>query len=89
MLEITEVNLDIFTFLFSISFTFSLKQKGNMTTYMLWQPVRHSSHQGGSPQNGLGDERTCGTTLALAYVLCHLSAMWSQLQMKERKSEWK
>ena len=27
-------------------------------------------------------------TLASAYVLCHLSAIWSQLQMKERKSEW-
>ena len=51
--------------------------------------VRHGSHQGGSLQNGLGDEQTCGTTLASAYVLCHLSAMWSQLQMKERKSKWK
>jgi len=51
--------------------------------------VRCSSHQGGSPQNGLGDEQTCGTTLASAYVLCHLSAAWLQLQMKERKSEWK
>ena len=46
--------------------------------------VRCSSHQGGSPQNVLGDERTCGTTLASAYVLCCLSAMWLQLQMKER-----
>ena len=45
--------------------------------------------RGGSPQNGLRDEQTCGTTLASAYVLCHLSATWSQLQMKERKSEWK
>jgi len=51
--------------------------------------VRCGSHQGGSPQNGLGDEWTCGTTLASAYVLRHLSAAWSQLQMKERKSEWK
>jgi len=50
--------------------------------------VRYSSHQGGSPQNGLGDERTCGTTLASAYVLRRLSAAWLQLQMKERKSEW-
>ena len=31
--------------------------------------VRHSLHQGGSLQNGLGDEQTCGTTLASAYVL--------------------
>ena len=31
--------------------------------------VRHSSHWGGSPQNRLGDEQTCGTTLALAYML--------------------
>ena len=51
--------------------------------------VRYSSHWGGSPQNGLGDEWTCGTTLASAYVLCRLSAAWSQLQMKEKKSEWK
>ena len=51
--------------------------------------VRHGSHQGGSPQNGLRDERTCGTTLASAYVLRCLSAAWSQLQMKEGKSEWK
>ena len=48
--------------------------------------VRHGSHRGGSPQNGLGDEQTCGTTLASAYVLHRLSAAWSQLQMKERES---
>jgi len=30
----------------------------------------------------------CGTTLALAYILHRLSAAWSQLQMKGRKSEW-
>ena len=51
--------------------------------------VRRGSHWGGSLQNGLRDEQTCGTTLASAYVLCHLSATWSQLQMKERKSKWK
>ena len=45
--------------------------------------VRRGSHRGGSPQNVLGDERTCGTTLASAYVLRRLSAAWSQLQMKE------
>ena len=50
--------------------------------------VRHGSHRGGSPQNGLGDEWTCGTTLASAYVLRCLSAAWWQLQMKERESEW-
>ena len=50
--------------------------------------VRRGSHWGGSPQNGLGDERTCGMTLASAYVLRRLSAAWSQLQMKERESEW-
>ena len=49
--------------------------------------VRRGSHWGGSPQNRLGDEWTCGTTLASAYVLCRLSATWSQLQIKERKSE--
>ena len=51
--------------------------------------VRRGSHRGGSLQDRLGDERTCGTTLASAYVLRHLSATWSQLQMKERKSKWK
>ena len=50
--------------------------------------IRRSSHLDGSPQNGLGDERTCGTTLASACVLHCLSAVWSQLQMKERESEW-
>jgi len=51
--------------------------------------VKHSSHRGGSPQNGLGDERTCGTALASAYVLRHLSAMWLQLQMMGRSPRWK
>ena len=51
--------------------------------------VRRGSYRGGSLQNVLGDERTCGTTLASAYVLRYLSAAWLQLQMKERKSEWK
>ncbi|KAL9713982.1 hypothetical protein Ac2012v2_002288 [Leucoagaricus gongylophorus] len=50
--------------------------------------VRRGSHRGGSPQNGLGDERTCRMTLASAYVLRRLSAAWSQLQMKERESKW-
>ena len=50
--------------------------------------VRCGSHQGGSPQNRLGDEWTCGTTLASAYVLRRLSAAWSQLQVKEGKSKW-
>jgi len=54
-----------------------------------WLSVRRGSHWGESPQNGYGDERTCGMTLASAYVLRHLSAAWSQLWMKERKSEWK
>ena len=39
------------------------------------QTVRHSSHWGGSLRNGLGNEQTCGMTLALAYVLHHLSAI--------------
>ena len=55
---------------------------------MLANCVRHGSHRGGSPQNGLGNEQTCETTLASAYVLRRLSATWLQPQMKERKSEW-
>jgi len=46
--------------------------------------VRCSSHWGGSLQNGLKDEQTCGTTLASAYVLSCLSATWLQLQMMGR-----
>jgi len=38
------------------------------------RPVRRGSHQGGSLQDRLGDERTCGTTLASAYTLHCLSA---------------
>ena len=37
-----------------------------------WQSdntVRRGSYWGGSLQDGLGDEQTCGTTLALAYML--------------------
>ena len=52
--------------------------------YMFFLSVRCGSHRGGSLQNVLGNEWTCGTTLASAYVLCCLSAAWSQLQMKER-----
>ena len=51
--------------------------------------VRCGSHWGGSLQNRLGDERTCGITLASAYVLHRLSAAWLQLQIKGRKSKWK
>ena len=48
---------------------------------VLFVSVRYSSHWGGSPQNELRDEWICGTTLASAYILHHLSAVWSQLQM--------
>ena len=40
------------------------------STQLTWMNVRHGSHQGESPQNELRDERTCGTTLASAYMLC-------------------
>ena len=50
--------------------------------------VSSLQHWGGSLQNRLRDEQTCETTLASAYVLRCLSAVWSQLQMKERKSKW-
>jgi len=36
--------------------------------------IRCGSHRDGSLWNGLGDEWTCGTTLASAYVLYCLSA---------------
>ena len=40
--------------------------------------------RGESLRDGLRDVQTCGTTLASAYVLCCLSAMWLQLQKIER-----
>jgi len=40
--------------------------------------------RGESPQDWLGDVQTCRTTLSSAYVLYHLSATWSQLQIRER-----
>ena len=58
----------------------------DLLTTLYVRVVRHSSHRGGSLQNGLGDEQTCGTTLASAYVLRHLSAAWSQLQEKRSPS---
>jgi len=45
--------------------------------------------RGESPWSGLGDMQTSGTTLASAYVLCHLSSMWSQFQIIERSLRWK
>ena len=50
--------------------------------------VRRGLYWGGSPQNGLGDEWTCKTTLASAYMLHCLSAAWSQLQMLGRSPRW-
>jgi len=40
--------------------------------------------RGASLQSGLRDVQTCKMTLASAYMLCCLSAAWSQLQMEER-----
>ena len=37
--------------------------------------VKRGSYRGGSPQNGLRNEQTCGMTLASAYVLHCLSAV--------------
>ena len=34
---------------------------------------------GESPQNRLRDIQTCKMTLALVYMLCHLSTAWLQL----------
>ena len=39
--------------------------------------------------DSLGDVWTCEITLASAYVLCHLSAMWLQFQIRERSLSWK
>jgi len=54
-----------------------------------WLELSGAVHTGVEVRkDGLRDERTCGTTLASAYVLHRLSAAWLQLQMKGRKSEW-
>jgi len=45
--------------------------------------------RGESLRNRLGDVQTSGMTLALAYVLCHLSAAWSQFQIIGRSPRWK
>ena len=70
------------------AYSLIIKRYYRLNKLRLESYVRRGSHQGGSPQNRLGDAQTCETTLALAYVLRCLSAAWLQLQIKERKSEW-
>jgi len=55
-----------------------------ITVNILIHDIRRSSYWGGSLQDGLRDGQTCGTTLASAYVLRHLFAVWLQLQMMGR-----
>ena len=69
---------------YSKDHVFALRLTCVLYVVIMLSIVRRSSHRGGSPQNRLGDERTCGTTLASAYVLRRPSAMWLLLQMKER-----
>ena len=58
-----------------VSLDIALKQYSVKVTLLKFLVcVRRGSHQGGSLQDGLGDEQTCGMTLASAYVLCCLSA---------------
>jgi len=38
----------------------------------------------GSLQSRLRNIWTCGMTLASAYMLCHIFAIWLQLQIEER-----
>ena len=45
--------------------------------------------RGKSSQDGLRDVWTSRTTLASAYVLCCLSAVWSQFQIIGRSLRWK
>jgi len=42
-----------------------------------------------SPQDWLRDVWTCRMSLASAYVLHYLSAIWLQLQIEERSPRWK
>ena len=66
-----------------------IRFRWNLDDLWFWYNVRRGSHRGGSLQNVLGGERTCGTTLASAYVLRCLSATWLQLQMIGRSLRWK
>jgi len=45
--------------------------------------------RGESLQDELRDMWTCETTLASAYVLCHLSVAWLQFPIEERSPKWK
>ena len=42
-----------------------------------------------SPQDGLGDVQTCGTTLASAYMLCCLFVTQLQFPIEGRSLKWK
>ena len=50
--------------------------------------VRHGSHWGESLQDRLRDVWTYRMTLASAYVLCYLSAIWLQFQIKGISLRW-
>ena len=62
-----------------------IKWKGKMKS-----TINDLDTRGKSLQDGLWVVWTCGTTLASAYMLHHLFAAWSQLQMIGRspKGEW-
>ena len=78
-------NNDVILHVNSIQYTYPLRQARFSIAQTI---VRHSSHWGKSPQDGLGNEWTCGTILASAYMLCHLSTIWSQLQIIGRSPRW-
>ena len=61
----------------------------SLFTYICSNSLSGMVHTGGeSPQDRLGVVQTCETTLASAYVLCRLSATWSQLQMIGKSPRW-
>jgi len=75
----TFISVVSFIFCSSTNFLYLIVRKSiilpNLNILVSLWIVRYGSYQGGSPQNGHRDEQTCGTTLASAYVLHHLSAM--------------
>ena len=64
-----------------------MKEVGSSRVLIWVSDVVHT--RGESLQDGLEDVQTCGMTLASAYMLCHLSAAWSQFLIEERSPKWK
>jgi len=63
-----------------------LRSNSKLGSLIILSDVVHT--RGESLQDGLRVVWICKMTLASAYMLCHLFAMWLQLQMIERSLRW-